>query len=227
MAQPTTKHLFLDFETASQDPKTAAAIDVSVATIDFERFTSSNPYDVDAILANTERFKLSVEDQAANYGFKVSKSTMEWWLKQTKIYPEIANRIKPSKTDLTVVEFREQFLAYIEENGPYCRFWSRANTFDPIILERLFGTDIEKIRKILPHWNVRDVRTFIDAKLGFHTQNDFVPIQDPIYWDRIYKKHCSEWDIVADVLRFQLIARSEAGIEPPYVDPYTNDEIPF
>ena len=60
---------------------------------------------------------------------------------------------------------------------------------------------------------VRDMRTYIDAKFNFDTENGFCPIADQQKWDRAFKKHDSSWDVLADVLRLQAIARAENDME--------------
>ena len=60
---------------------------------------------------------------------------------------------------------------------------------------------------------VRDMRTYIDAKFNFDTANGFCPIADQQKWDRAFKKHDSSWDVLADVLRLQAIARAENDME--------------
>jgi hypothetical protein len=64
-------------------------------------------------------------------------------------------------------------------------------------------------------WPVRDTRTWIDAKLNFPKQNGFVPLSDEEYWNKTFVKHDSRYDIAADILRLQTIARLENDMEQP------------
>ena len=57
------------------------------------------------------------------------------------------------------------------------------------------------------------MRTYIDAKFNFETQNGFCPVSDTSTWDRNFKKHDSSWDVLADVLRLQAIVRAENDLE--------------
>jgi hypothetical protein len=65
----------------------------------------------------------------------------------------------------------------------------------------------------LNHWRVRDTRTWIDAKLNFPKDNGFVPVDDLEKWNKVFRKHDSLWDVWADVMRLQAIARAEADLE--------------
>jgi hypothetical protein len=183
-----------------------AVVDCSVIIFEWERF-SSNPYTI-ANIVDTKRFKLSVADQVKNYGWEIEKSTLQFWEEQE---PEVRARVAPKKDDLTVKEFVKQFHEFLVESPKIDYWWSRSNTFDPIILSRLFEAEdkLLHLEEYLKYWRVRDTRTFIDAKLGFPKENGFVPLQDADKWNRVFKKHDSSWDVLADVLRLQQIFRAE------------------
>jgi hypothetical protein len=90
-----------------------------------------------------------------------------------------------------------------------------SNTFDPFLLWRLYESQKKTptINEYLPYWRVRDIRTFIDAKLDFPKINGFVPIKNQTVWDANFKQHNSSWDVLADVLRMQAILRAEEDLE--------------
>jgi hypothetical protein len=67
----------------------------------------------------------------------------------------------------------------------------------------------QQVLEYLPHWSLRDTRTWIDAKLDFPRKNGFCPIEDEKIWEQTFKAHDSAWDILADVLRLQAIDRAE------------------
>jgi hypothetical protein len=69
------------------------------------------------------------------------------------------------------------------------------------------------LKEYLPHWKLRDTRTFIDAKLDFPKVNSFVPVQDEEFWNKVFQAHDSSWDILADILRIQAILRAEQDLE--------------
>jgi hypothetical protein len=203
-------HLIIDFETMGKDAGKCAVIDCSVMVFDFDRFLT-NPYTIESI-SYAKRFKLSVTDQVKNYGFEIDKSTLQFWEEQS---PEVRANIAPKKSDLTVKEFVKQFHEFLIESPKVDYWWSRSNTFDPIILSRLFAAEgkLLHLDEYLKYWRVRDTRTFIDAKLNFPKENSFSPLVDSDKWNKVFKKHDSSWDILADVLRLQQIYRAENDLE--------------
>jgi hypothetical protein len=205
------KHLILDFETFGTDTSSCVVIDCSAMVFDTERFCSGSPYTL-ASIREPKKFKLSVSDQVKNYGYKIEQSTLEFWEKQPK---NVRVNIKPRETDITVKEFTEQFSDYLTPFGKIDHWWTRSNSFDPPILWRLFESQkaLNKVHEYLPHWALRDTRTWIDAKLDYPKKNGFVPIADENKWNNTFMHHDSSWDILADVLRIQAIARAENDME--------------
>jgi hypothetical protein len=205
------KDAIIDFETFGKDASECAVIDCSVIFFEWDRFTSNNPYKLSEV-GNAKRFKLSVTDQVKNYGWKVEKSAIDFWERQES---EVRNKIKPKKDDLSVKDFTNEFLRTLSNEGKIEYWWSRSNTFDPIILQRLFNSQerLSHVEEYLKFWRVRDTRTFIDAKLNFPKKNGFVPIKDEEKWNRYFKEHDSAWDVTADLLRFQAISRAEEDLE--------------
>lgn len=204
------KHLILDFETMGTNIMTAPVIDCSVMVFDFESFTTT-PYTLRSIV-QTKKFKLSIKDQVQNYGWKIEPSTLKFWEGQPK---EVRSKIAPRDTDITVKEFTEHFTEWLTPHGKIDVWWSRSNSFDPPILWRLFDS-VDKgnvLHEYLPHWKIRDTRTFIDAKLDFPRKNGFIPLADHQLWESNFLHHDSSWDILADVLRLQAIVRAENDME--------------
>lgn len=205
------KHLLLDFETLDNNQLSCAIIDCSVFVIDTDKMLSDKPYTTKSI-TQVKHFKLSAKDQVQNYKYTVSDETIKFWQTQSA---EIRNRISPKEDDLTVQEFCTQFHNYLVSQPKIDYWWSRANTFDPIILWRTF-TDVNlshHLNEYLKFWRVRDVRTFIDAKFDFQTKNGFCPIQDEEFWNKVFQEHNSSWDVLADALRIQSIYRAEHDLE--------------
>jgi len=205
------KWLVIDFETMGTDSVKCAAVDLSAIVVDTDKFVSSQPYTLRDV-ANVKRWKLSVADQVQNYGFEIEPETVAWWQSQDA---EVRAKVKPLKTDLTVPQFVESFHSFLIESPKIDYWWSRANTFDPIILTQLFKA-VGKgahIAEYLKHWRVRDLRTYIDAKFDFSTQNGFIPVKDEEFFNKVFKQHDSSWDVIADVLRLQTIARAENDLE--------------
>jgi len=206
------KHDFIiDFETFGKDAQKCAVIDCSVMVFSWDKMVSNDPYTTSDIF-RTKRFKLSVVDQVKNYGWEIDKSTVEWW---ESLGPEVRKNIKPSSDDLTVEQFTKQFHNFLIESPKIEYWWSRSNTFDPIILGRIFQSQdkLLHMEEYLKYWRVRDTRTYIDAKFDFGQKNGFVPIADEQLWEQKFKEHDSSWDILADVLRLQAIRRAEHDLE--------------
>jgi hypothetical protein len=204
--------LIIDFETMSKKAQKCAVIDCSIMVFNWDRFVSNNPYTIKDI-SLTKRFKLSVADQVKNYNFEIDKSTLSFWEQQDA---EVRANIKPKNTDLTVSQFIKEFTDALIESPKIEYWWSRSNTFEPIILSRLFETQDKTLQmeEYLKFWKVRDTRTFIDAKFDFKQHNSFIPVDSTEKeWNKVFKKHDSSWDILADVLRMQAIVRAEQDLE--------------
>ena len=200
------KHCFIDCETLGPKAEDCVVIDFSVIVVDSERFLNK-PYTLNDI-SEVQKLKLSVKDQVDNYNWKVYNSTIKFW---ESLPAEARKNITPKPNDLSVKEFTTRFINYLADFGKIDYWWSRSNSFDPVILSRLFDSQ-EKylaLNEYLPHWKVRDIRTFIDAKLDFPKKNGFVPIDDEKLWTETFVEHDSSWDVLADVLRMQKIVRIE------------------
>ena len=202
----TKKHVIIDFETMGVDINSCVVIDMSAMVFDWDRFQSKTPYDFSSI-SECKKFKFNVKHQVEDYNFTIDQSTIDFWSKQSK---DVRKNITPKADDLTVKEFCDQFLEFIIPHGKISNWWSRSNTFDPVILWRLFEVagQLPKVHAHLPHYLLRDTRTWIDAKLNFPKKNGFAPV-DKEEWDKKFKHHDSSWDILADVLRLQFIDRVE------------------
>lgn len=203
-------HLIIDFETIGKTATDCAIIDCSVMIFNFERFLT-NPYTLDSI-SETKKFKVSVADQVNNYGWKVDKEVLQFWEEQE---PDVRSKIAPKKSDLTVKEFVSQFHEFLILSPKIDYWWSRSNTFDPVILTRIFAAEgkLLHLEEYLKYWKVRDTRTYIDAKMNFKSANGFVPMTNESLWNKSFKKHDSSWDILADVLRFQQIYLAENDLD--------------
>lgn len=203
-------HLAIDFETWGKKANSAAIIDCSAMVFTFEKMISDQPYTTADINLVT-KFKLSAQDQK-QFGYIIEPGGVEFWRNQPV---EIRQLVAPKSTDITLREFKFQFLKFLESYGKIDYWWSRSNTFDPIILWRIFESlnSSELLDEYLRFWRVRDFRTFIDAKFNFTTQNGFCPISDDKYWAQVFQEHNSSWDVLADVLRVQAIVRAEHDLK--------------
>jgi hypothetical protein len=158
--------------------------------------------------------KLEMTHQVREHGAKYVQRDLDWWLSQSE---EAKKTLKPSKSDVRVEVFIDNIINYMSGVGKINYWWSRANTFDPIILQRwakIVGRK-DEIEELLKFWTVRDTRTWIDAKLNFPKKNGFIPLADEEYWNKTFVHHDSRFDIAADILRLQTIARLENDMEQP------------
>ena len=205
------KHILLDFETFGQEVFDCAIIDCSVITVDTEVMISDNPYGLHSI-ENVERFKLNVKEQVDKYGWVIYKDSLDFWSQQSV---EAKRRISPSKEDISIKEFVLQFTEHLIKIGKVDYWWSRSNTFDPLLLWRLYNSQQQyhTLNSHLPFWRIRDTRTFIDAKFDFPKKNGFIPIKDVSGWEKNFIEHDSSWDVLADALRMQAIIRAEKDLE--------------
>ena len=205
------KDLIIDFETLGSEPTDCVVIDFSAMVFDWDRMLSDDPYTIKEVVL-AKKFKLSVSDQVKNYNYRIEDDVLEFWQKQDK---EVRNQIKPRSGDLTVEEFVKQFHDFVIDAGVK-HWWSRSNTFDPVILTRLFDSQGKKqhLYEYLKFYLVRDTRTYIDAKFNFQQKkNGFCPVADDAAWETAFKAHDSSWDILADVMRLQAIVRAENDME--------------
>jgi len=201
------KHCIIDFETMGLDTNNCVVIDMSAMVFDWDRFSSDRPYTLKDI-TEVRKFKFDIKSQVKDHGFTIDESTVKFWESQPK---EVRKNIVPQSTDITIEQFAVDFIDFLIPHGKIKCWWSRGNSFDAPILWRLFDAVGKKnqVLEYLPHWSLRDTRTWIDAKLDFPKQNGFNPMEDAKLWDQSFKAHDSAWDIFADVLRFQTIDRAE------------------
>lgn len=209
-ANKMSKELIFDYETMGQNTMECVVLDCAFFTFDRSRFKSDNPYTFEEIVDEAQYLKLDVKDQVKRHGFVVEGSAVEWWGRQGDA---ARKRIAPKPDDITLQQYYDSFMDYIEQTGPLDYFWSRSNTFDPIIIWRISRTlgkeASQRHDKLLPFWAVRDTRTFIDALTGFqdrHT-NSFIPEEDKDAWHKKFEQHNCVHDIAADLLRMQVLER--------------------
>ena len=210
-----TQHFIIDFETIGQNSREVPAIDCSYTVFDWDRFTSDNPYSFRELVLGMKQSKFDIKDQMVNHGCKYNERDLQWWMDQPK---ELRRNLKPSVDDLTAAQFTENLIDYLRSSGKVDYWWSRSNSFDPVILDRI-AQNANKgplLSSFLKYWAVRDTRTFIDAKFDFNVpggKNAFVPVSDIAKWEYNFKLHDSKHDVAADILRLQAIVRAENDLE--------------
>lgn len=208
------QHFIFDFETLGQDVFQIPMLDCSYMTFDWDRFTTDNPYTLEELVSLAQKDKLEMASQVKEFGAKYKQRDVDWWMSQSEDAKKV---LKPSASDIRVEEFFDNFTKYLKSAGKIKYWWTRSNTFDPIILVR-YARLIDRgdeIDELLKFWLVRDTRTFIDAKLDFPKNNGFMPLSDAEYWEKTFVQHDSRYDIAADIMRLQTITRLENGMEQP------------
>lgn len=73
----------------------------------------------------------------------------------------------------------------------------------------------KNLNAYIEHYLVRDIRTAIDVSFGFdmNVKNNFIPVKDEVFWNKVFQPHNSTWDVIGDVLRYQAILRNDANLE--------------
>lgn len=205
------KDFIFDLETIGANVFVCPIVDMAYATFDWGRFTD-DPYSFEELVTDVVKtMKVSVKDQMDNYGCSFKKVDVEWW---EKLPDHARKKLRPTSNDLTLVEFFDNLLAYLTNQSKIDYWWSRGNTFDPIVSLRLMNSEqTAMLSKYLKYYKVRDIRTYIDAKFDFTTHNGFIPVSDEEYWKKVFVLHDSTHDVAADILRLQAIYRAENDLE--------------
>lgn len=201
------KNLIFDFETLGTNLIDGFPIlDIAYYVFDADRF-KTNPYSFNELTNSIQYVKFDVSHYCQRYGYKPEASTVDWWQTQDKT---VRDKIKPKESDVSISEFADKFLDYLTDNKPDF-WWSRGNTFDPIVMYRIFNdlNRSDEFNKLCPHWAVRDVRTYIDSKFDFDpkVKNGFVLPE----WIDVFNAHDSVHDVAVDILRLQTIVKAQNG----------------
>lgn len=185
-----------DFETLSQDQVRGVITCMAIMKFDESRFID-NPYTFKELIDNSKVMKFSVEEQVKKYERKIDKSTLEWWKEQGA---DAQKWIKPSDDDRSIEELYDFFME--GAGGTAAKFYTRGNTFDPILLESI----MKQIHKPMPYhwWEVRDTRSLIEGLAwGSDLENKFIP---PKCEELV--KHNPKHDIALDVMRIQTLVQA-------------------
>lgn len=180
-------------------------VNCSYYVFDWDRFTSDNPYTFKELIKEMQFVKFDIKEQVDN-GCTYSEKDLEWWLSHDE---SVKAQLDPSPEDITVQQFVYILTDYLK-NKKIKNWWSRANCFDPCLLQRSFEqyASNDELNKLLSFWKVRDVRTYIDTRFNFSLKkNGFCPIDDEEMWNKYFKAHDSRHDVAADILRLQKLER--------------------
>ena len=209
--KPNRTDFILDFETLGTNRIFCPVVNVAYRTFTWDRFLE-NPYTLDELIHDSQFEKVNIQEQVKNYGYSFTKEDLKWWENQG---PDVINQLKLSERDVTLRKFGEKLIDFFIKSDKIEYWWSRANSFDPVILERVMEDVglLPALNQHLMHWRVRDMRTHIDAKFDYTTQSGFIPISDEKFWKSKIVMHDPRCDIAADVMRLQAIYRAENDLE--------------
>lgn len=214
-------HLILDFETFGQEATQACPFEVSLLKFDTKVFETYEGYTYKQLEESTVKVKFDVKKFVDELNFTIFKDGLEFWKNKPN-----SNLIKPnSELDKDPIEALNAISDFIN-NEKLEHWWSRSNTFDPIILWQIIARTDKKydsrfndhFRGILPYWKVRDTRSIIQGMSMFSLKNtNFPPTSNVKIWEKYkHKEHDSSHDIVSDVLRIQYVWRAVTDL--PEVD---------
>ena len=205
------KDFIFDLETIGANVHVCPVVDMAYVAFEWDRFIY-DPYSFQELTELVQSVKLDVADQVKNYNCSYTERDVWWWEKLPK---EARQKLKRTSNDLTVADFCDTILHYLRQEGSVDYWWSRGNTFDPVILWRLMWAEGhgDLLDEYLKFNKVRDVRTHIDAKFNYTTRSGFIPVADEKYWESAFVAHDSTHDVAADVLRLQAIHRAENDLE--------------
>lgn len=204
------QNFILDYESFSQNKENCALVNCAYFLFDWDRFTTNDPYTMEELLDTIVVDKFELDDQKYTYGFKTQKDTIQWWMDQDE---EVKKQALPSKDDITLLTYVANLAKYLG-SVKVNQWWSRGNEFDPRILERILVAtgQPDLLKNNLPYWALRDTRSFLDGAIMYEVRNDFIPMEDENKWNSTFKKHVSKHDIMADILRLQLVVRMRKGL---------------
>lgn len=197
------KQIILDFETVGNAQRNPNVATPSLAILVFDP-TELKPFD--ELVSDALRLKFNLKQQFNQYKREWDQDTVDWWSK-----PENANArsmvIDPSHEDIDLCEMGPRIKKYLDEmgyepNGKDDRIWARGPQFDMVLFENIyknFGWEVP-----FPWWNIRDIRTEIDAITSIwnpnHTPNGY---DDSFVWPEGVVKHREDHDVALDVMMMQ------------------------
>jgi hypothetical protein len=150
--------ILIDFETFG-NPHTSRV--VSAAMVEFDRNKTET---IEDIMARVEFMQLDYRHEEQS-NWVIDKATVDWWKSQPDDVREKSLRIdKNSKHLSDFVTAIDGMLNNFDSSKDF--IWSRGNSFDIPVMDRIFIKMGKSISPESPFYNlfrVRDVRTFVDA----------------------------------------------------------------
>lgn len=176
----------------------SVVLDVSVLAYDV---VADEKKTLAELLPKCRRFKLSIQDQVQNYKRTIDPDTVSWWKQQDVV---VQRAVMPSAGDLTLPEFYEQFMDWVDEvkfsrrNG-FC--WIRG-TADIAWVDSIWrDLKVKQNDRPLMWYKIRDIRTAVDISGISGRLNGYPDNFDALIkaeWPD-FQKHNSVHDVVAEV----------------------------
>ena len=195
-----------DYETLSNDLRTAPVVSVAAMSVDEGLFLSKTPYTYIDLVDHARQMKFNVKDQVGNYGRIIDKGTLDWWKQQG---PDAFKQLAPSEDDHSIEDL-PNFLRSVLSKGAL--IYSRGNAYDPVLTTSIF--DMLGQSEPYSFRDVRDTRSFIEGIAvghGLSIKNSFIPMGVP---DGGFVAHNPSHDIAMDIYRIQSMLRRVSFGEP-------------
>lgn len=142
------KHMMIDIETMSQDPRAAV---ISIGAVMFDNTGIKH------------KFKVNIKPESAKAaGMIISKDTVDWWLKQSDEARK-ASLEKNVMADFGLGEFIKWFKLHSPDY-----VWAHGTSFDIVILEHAFKC--VQIECPWKYWQIQDSRTLFNM-FGINTKD--------------------------------------------------------
>lgn len=201
----------IDFETLSNVAPGATVIDLAIVPFNDEQFENLPTFE--ELRTNSLRIKFKIKGQNRH----LSKSTIEWWKKQSA---EARKNLVPTDADIDVHEAVPVILKFLEQHNVHywdSHLWARGPDFDIAIIKDIIqGASGYPDEDMMPinFSRSRDVRTAIEQNMG--RRNVCVaPIRKEMLTGFVH--HDSVSDVCRDVLMLLMSKRYAFGLEemPP------------
>lgn len=206
-------HIVFDLETLSQNVSKGIVLDCAASWFTFDKVESF----LDIINDSSRIFysKLDVQSQR-DLGRVVCKDTVKWWSEQDR---SVLIKTLPSKEDVTIDEFLEQFKTWIENIPNYdpktAILYCRGQSFDIPLLQSLILDSVEFKDKYnidermwpCSFWNQRDIRSILCTLWGNpHIAKGILHKSEMEY----FKKHNAVHDIAKDIISMQALWNADS-----------------
>lgn len=178
----------LDIETLSTE---STAVVLSAAIVFFNDGMS-----YDELINSSIFIKFEAKDQIQNYKRTASKSTLEWWNKQSS-HAKIRS-LNPSKQDVSAKVGIEKLRNYLEVDTSQNKIiWTRGG-LDSMCLESLCVA--LNVPPIVRYFNYYDIRTALNL-LAPDTERGYCKVNYPGFNLDVVKKHDPVHDICYDAMQ--------------------------